>query len=163
MGADDFGRAAEAADLNRAYLSLYPDDYGVRYNLANHLMQTRRYGEAVEQFQEVVRVWPAYAGAWGTRTAPWPAWSGCREIRRRRSQAHQPPPGVKPFKTRQIQLLTTIAICNTIIAICNCCSNNRLRRCPTTIVLRVRASVRRFTELSRGGARIDKGLHSQCL
>ena len=62
--AGDFGRADEAAVLYGAYLRLYPDDYSVRYTLATHLMQTRRYDDAVEQFKEVVRVWPAYAGAW---------------------------------------------------------------------------------------------------
>ena len=69
----------------------------------------------------------------------------------------------QPFKISQIQFLTTIAYCNIMIAICNVRLNTAIRYWPTTISLRVRGSVRGITELWRSGARIDRGLHSQCL
>ena len=58
-GGDD----ADAARLYRVYLATYPDDSRVRYSLGTLLMQGRRSAEALEQFQEVVRIAPAQANA----------------------------------------------------------------------------------------------------
>jgi tetratricopeptide (TPR) repeat protein len=52
-----------AITLYETYLFRYPDDEGVRHNLANLLRELRRFEEAVVQYQEVIRVAPANASA----------------------------------------------------------------------------------------------------
>lgn len=62
--ADAGGNANEAATLYRAYLATYPDDARVRYSLGTLFMMSKRPSEALEQFQEVIRVMPSNASAY---------------------------------------------------------------------------------------------------
>ena len=57
------GDASEAMRLYGAYLATYPDDTRVRYSLGTLFMQNKRPSEALEQFQEVIRISPVSANA----------------------------------------------------------------------------------------------------
>ncbi len=59
----DLGHFAEALPLYRAYLQLYPDDAGVRYNFGTLLMRNRHPEEAIEQLKEAIRLDPRHASA----------------------------------------------------------------------------------------------------
>lgn len=54
----------EATGLFQAYLATYPDDWGTRHNFATMLFNANRPQEAVDQFQEVLRIAPHDAGAY---------------------------------------------------------------------------------------------------
>jgi tetratricopeptide (TPR) repeat protein len=58
------GDQAEATRLYRAYLATYPDDTRVRYSLGTMLMMNKRPSEALEQFQDVIRIAPSSANAY---------------------------------------------------------------------------------------------------
>jgi eukaryotic-like serine/threonine-protein kinase len=52
------GKTSEAEQLYRLLLDAYPDDIGGRSNLARILMATDRTDQAIEQFEEVLRILP---------------------------------------------------------------------------------------------------------
>jgi len=62
--ASSAGNVYEAERAYHAYLATYPDDSLIRYSLGTMLMMNSRPAEALDQFQDVIRVAPQYAGAY---------------------------------------------------------------------------------------------------
>lgn len=68
--ASNQGHVGEADVLFRTYLNRYPDDPAMRFDYANHLRQNERQMDAIEQYQQVLRVAPDFANAYiGIATA----------------------------------------------------------------------------------------------
>ncbi len=61
--ATNLGELPHAADLYKAYLHRYPDDYGVRFDFAALLREFRRFDEAAAEYEEVLRMSSANASA----------------------------------------------------------------------------------------------------
>ncbi|HYL61568.1 MAG TPA: protein kinase [Candidatus Methylomirabilis sp.] len=55
---------ADATNLYHIYLDKYPDDWRIRSNFAAALRYAGQYQEAIEQYQQVIRVAPEDAGAY---------------------------------------------------------------------------------------------------
>ena len=58
------GDLPEEMRLRLAYLTTYPDDISVRYDLGTNLMRNHQPAQALEQFREVIRIAPASANAY---------------------------------------------------------------------------------------------------
>lgn len=68
--ASNQGHVGEADVLFRTYLNRYPDDPAMRFDYANQLRQNERQMDAIEQYQQVLRVAPDFANAYiGIATA----------------------------------------------------------------------------------------------
>ena len=66
----DQNHVSEANLLFRAYLDRYPDDSVMRFDYANLLRKNHRQADAIEQYQQVLRVAPDFAHAYvGIATA----------------------------------------------------------------------------------------------
>ena len=55
------GYVDEAVQLHKLYLTAYPDDSDMRYNLGTLLMLNHRLEEAIEQLREALRIAPTHA------------------------------------------------------------------------------------------------------
>jgi DNA-binding winged helix-turn-helix (wHTH) protein/tetratricopeptide (TPR) repeat protein len=68
--ASNRNHVAEADQLFRAYLNRYPDDVTMRFDYAALLRENGRWSDAIEQYNETLRVMPDYAHAYiGIATA----------------------------------------------------------------------------------------------
>lgn len=66
----DRDHANEADRLVAAYLERYPDDATMRFDYANMLRQRKRWAEAIEQYNQALRIMPDYTHAYiGIATA----------------------------------------------------------------------------------------------
>jgi len=93
LRANSLGHFDEAVRLGQAYLGMYPDDWRVRYSLGTLLMNHDRLPEAVEQFQQVIRVAPNDASSHINLASSYDMWDKSNEALASYAKAFELEPG----------------------------------------------------------------------